>query len=179
MTTKFNFINKSWTKVLIITTKKLSFSGLGLDDGYNGTDESHCGTGWRLLLTHFLFLPVQLVGFTPHLSRGKVLEPTTSQFLSLLFISCCNHAEQQRPTDSAESLRRAAVACSIPSCPLGVSMSRNHCDAILWSGRAWTGFMFIRRHCCSQCLSSLCAHPHLSMCFCVVWFSFTFASGSG
>lgn len=96
-----------------------------------GTSESHCGSGWRLLLTHFLFLPVQLVGCTPHLSCGKVLEQTTSHFCSLLFISCCIHAQQQSPTDSAESLRRAAVACSIHSCPLGVLMSPNHCSAIL------------------------------------------------
>lgn len=144
-----------------------------------GTKESHCGTGWRLLLTHFLFLPVQLVGCTPHLSCGRVLEQTTSHFLSLLFIDCSIHAQQQSPTDSAESLRRATVACSIHSCPLGVLMSPNHCNAVLWSVRAWTCFTFIRHHFCSQCLSSLCAHPHLSMCVCDVWFSFTFASGSG
>lgn len=161
----------------------LSIFRLTLDDAKYfsspGTYESHCGTGWRLLLTHFLFLPVQLVGCTPHLSCGKVLEQTTSHFFSLLFISCCVHAQQQSPTDSAGSLRRAAVACNIHSCPLGVSMSSNHCNAILWSGRAWTRFMFIRHHCCSQCLSSLCAHPHILMCVCVVWFFFTFASGSG
>lgn len=53
---------------------------------FTGTEESRGGAGGRLPLTHFLFLLVQLVGCTPHLSCGGGFGTTTSQFLSFFII---------------------------------------------------------------------------------------------
>lgn len=117
---------------------------------FTGTKESH-GGGSRLILTHFLFLPVQLVGCTP--TSG--LWGLWNNHFTVLFII----AGQQSYTDSAESLRRAAVACGIHSSPLGV-----HCTVDLWSVQAWKYFMFIQPH---FCLDVYRVYVHIFTCRCV------------
>lgn len=139
---------------------------------FTGTEESRGGAGGRLPLTHFLFLLVQLVGCTPHLSCGGGFGTTTSQFLSffiilfLFFLLFLFNAQQQSSTDSAESLRRAAVACNTHSCPPGVLMRACHCTVVLWSVQAWTCFVFIRLH-FGHGVSRVSVHIFtLSMCVC-------------
>lgn len=96
--------------------------------------------GSRLLLTHFLFLPVQLVGCTP--TSG--LWGLWNNHFTVPFVI----AGQQSYTDSAESLRRVPVACNTHSCRLGVLLRTYHCIVDLWSVQAWKYFMFIQSHFC-------------------------------
>lgn len=87
--------------------------------------------GWTLLLTHFLFLPVQLVGCVPpHQGLWGLWNNH--------FTVVCVTALQPGCTDPAESLRRVPVACDTHSGPEGVLLSRKyHCTVDLWSVQAW------------------------------------------
>lgn len=96
--------------------------------------------GSRLLLTHFLFLPVQLVGCAP--TSG--LWGLWNNHFTVPFVI----AGQESYTDSAVSLRRAPVACNTYSCRLGVLLRTYHCTVDLWSVQAWKYFMFIQSHFC-------------------------------
>lgn len=87
---------------------------------------------------------------------GALEQPLHSSF----FVT----AEQQSYTDSAESLRRAPVACNIHSCPLGVLMRAYHCTIDLWSVQAWKYFMFIQPH---FCLDVSRVSVHIFTCRCV------------
>lgn len=116
--------------------------------------------GGDFLLTHFLFLLVQLVGCAP--TSG--LWGLWNNHFTVLFVT----AGQKSYTDSAESLGRAPVACNIHSCPLGVLLRicHCHCTVDLWSVQAWKYFYVHPAPFLSWRLSSVCAHLHLSMCVC-------------
>lgn len=99
---------------------------------------------------------MQLVGCTP--TSG--LWGLWNKHFTVLFVT----AGQQSFTDSAESLRRAPVACSIHFCPFGVLLRTHHCTVDLWSVQAWKYFMFIQPH---FCLGVSQVSVHIFTCRCV------------
>lgn len=101
---------------------------------------------------------MHLVGCTP--TTG--LWGLWNNHFTVIFVT----AGQQSYTDSAESLRRAPVACNIHSCPLGVLLRTCLCTVDLWSVQAWKHFTLIQPPFLSWRLSSVCAHLHLLMCVC-------------